>query len=76
MFPFSPTGGAERTVIEHLIRRIDIVLSAKTVTMHILHYRPLSASVFDNCPASYLAVLLDFGLSQVETVVTAANESR
>ncbi len=52
------SGGAERTVIEHLTGRIDAVLQAKVLIMYILGFQLFFKFVFDNRPASYPTILV------------------
>lgn len=51
-----PCGGADRTVIEHLIRRIDRVLPAKALILSHLLLTLVLPSVFDNRPVSYASL--------------------
>jgi hypothetical protein len=50
--------GAVQTVIEHLIGRIDDVLSAKMLILYYLYFYPFFMLVFDNRPVSYWCSIL------------------
>jgi hypothetical protein len=65
------TGGGERTIIEHLVGRIDHALPIKALISCSLHRKHLSAFVLDICPVRFPTAPLELDVSKVEAFNSA-----